>query len=153
MDESPPNDEELLAELRAAGRLDPAPPEAVAAVRAAFMRRTIDAELAELTYDSDVDDQRLAGVRHTGLARFLTFEAPNLTLELEASVVGERRRLSGQLVPPQAGRIEIRHGDRTTTVESDELGRFSAGDLAPGPVSLSCRTASDVAASTDWFLA
>ena len=152
MNDWPSGDEELLAELRAAGRLDPAPAEAVAAVRAAFMWRTIDAELAELTYDSDMDDERLAGVRHTGVARFLTFEAPNLTLELEASVEDERGRLTGQLVPPQAGRIEIRHGADTTTVDADELGRFGASDLTPGPIRLGCRTASGASASTDWFL-
>ncbi len=61
------SDEELLADLRAAGRLDPVPTEAVAAVRAAFIRRTIDAELAELTYDSDMDDERLAAVRDAAL--------------------------------------------------------------------------------------
>ena len=152
MNEPPWSDEELLADLRAAGRLDPVPTEAVAAVRAAFIRRTIDAELAELTYDSDMDDERLAAVRQEGVPRFLTFEASGLTLELEASVEGERRRLTGQLVPPQGGRIEIRHGDHTTTIEADELGRFSAGDLTPGPISLSCRAASAAAATTDWFL-
>ena len=151
MNDPPWSDEELLAELREAGRLDPVPLEAEAVVKAAFMRRTIDAELAELTYDSDMDDERLAVVRHAGAPRFLTFEATNLTLELEAAMEGERLRLTGQLVPSQAGLVEIRHGGRTTTIEADELGRFSTDDLTPGPVSLSCRTA-DESASTDWFL-
>jgi hypothetical protein len=152
MDDSFSNDEELLAELRAAGRLDPAPEEAVIAVTAAFMWRTIDAELAQLTYDSAFQDDEAALVRHTGTSRFLTFEAPGLTLELEAAVVGEHRRLTGQLVPPQGGVIEIRLRGGATTVEADELGRFSAADLLPGPISLRCRTTSGAVVSTDWVL-
>jgi hypothetical protein len=146
------DDEELLSDLQSAGQLDPVPPEALAAARAVFMWRTIDGELAELTYDSLLDTQRLADVRGTGAPRLLTFEAPSMTLELEASVVGERRRLIGQLVPPQRGRIEIRHGGGPTTVEADALGRFETGDLMPGPVSLVCRTGHEATVSTDWVL-
>lgn len=152
MDRPSPNDDELLAELQAAGRLDPAPDDAVAAVSAAFMWRTIDAELAELTYDSALHDEGLTLVRHTETSRFLTFQAADLTLELEASAVGERRRLIGQLVPPQGGVIEIRHRSGSTTVEVDELGRFGVPDLAPGPISLRCRTADGATVSTDWVL-
>jgi hypothetical protein len=145
-------DEELLAELREAGRLDPVPPEAVAAAKAAFLWRTIDEELAELTYDSVFDDQLLAGVRSTAPTRFLTFESPNLTVDLEAEVVGERRRLIGQLAPPQRGHVEVRHGGGAVTVEADDLGRFIADDVAPGPVSLRCRAQSGATVSTEWVL-
>lgn len=150
-------EEELLAELREAGRLDPVPQEALAAAKVGFVWRTIDAELAELTYDSLLEDQPLAGVRGTpasDAARFLSFasELAQLTVEIEAVTEGGRRRLVGQLVPPQPGEIEVRHAAGSVTVEADELGRFSAGDLAPGPVSLRCRGASGADVATDWVL-
>ena len=147
-------DEQLLAELQEAGRLDPVPLDAVAAAKTAYVWRTIDAELAELTYDSLFDDQPLAGVRSTTLPRFLTFvsESASLTVEMEAVTVGEGRRLIGQLVPPQGGEIEVRHAGGSVRLEADALGRFTADELAPGPVSLRCRAASGATVATDWVL-
>ena len=154
MTEPTDHDDELLAHLQDAGRLDPVPAEAVAAARAAFLWRTIDAELGQLTYDSSDDDKLLAGVRSTvsGSARLLTFESPTLTVEVEAVAVGERRRLIGQLVPPQTGLIEVRHSGGSVTVEADQLGRFTAENLSAGPISLRCRTASGATVTTDWVL-
>ena len=147
-------EEKLLAELRLAGRLDPVPPDAIAAARACFMWRTLDAELAELTYDSVLDENALAGVRSTAPLRLLTFESPAMTVEIEANVTGSRRQLIGQLVPPQPGTVEIRHVGGSRVVTADELGRFSADDLAPGPVRLECRGAAGDQApiTTDWVL-
>ena len=49
----PRDDEELLAQLRAAaGQADPVPPGVVEAARAALSMRALDAELLELTADS-----------------------------------------------------------------------------------------------------
>lgn len=130
---------EELAALRDAGRLEEVPRDVAAAVKAAFARRTLDAELARLVYDS-VEDGALAGVRGAeGETQLLTFESPAFTVEVEASPAGprgDRRRLIGQLVPPQPGRIEVRQGGGTAEVEVDELGRFTADDLAAGAVSL-----------------
>jgi hypothetical protein len=152
MNGSADHDEQLLADLRDAGSLDAVPADAVAAARAAFLWRTIDAELAELTYDSVLDDQLLAGVRSTATARFLTFESPDLTVEVEASPVGEAHRLMGQLVPPQTGSVELRHPGGSTTVEADELGRFTVDGVPSGPVSLRCRAHSGATVTTDWVL-
>ena len=55
----------------------------LAAARAAIGWRTIDAELAELIADSAVDEPALL-VRGTAQPRTLTFEAPGLTIEIEA---------------------------------------------------------------------
>lgn len=151
-DGPPPEEEHLMAELRTAGALDPIPTDAVAAARAAFLWRTIDAELAELTYDSLFEDKELAGVRGAADARCLTFTTEDLTVELEASAAGPGRRLLGQLVPPQPGEVEVRHAGGTVTVPADELGRFSA-DVLPGPVSLRCRgTRSGGPVTTDWVV-
>ena len=143
----------LLEELREAGRLDAPPAESIAAAKSSFVWRTLDAELAELVYDSVLDESALAVVRSSQPPQLLTFEAPALTIEIEAAVTGARRRLVGQLVPPQAGRIEVRHVGGIVTVDADEMGRFTADDLTPGPVSLHCsRAGQSVGVTTDWVL-
>lgn len=146
-------DERLLAELRLlAGRLDPPPAELLRAARDSYTWRTVDAELAELTYDSDLDDAALAGVRGAGQRRLLTFEAPAVTVEVEVVAVGGRRRLVGQLVPPASAELGIRHGEGSTSVRADDLGRFAASDLPAGPVSVRCRLRGpdQQVVSTDW---
>jgi len=141
----------LLAELRAlAAASDPVPPEAVAAARSAIVWRSMDAELAELTADTSTEPQ-LAGVRSVDTPAMLTFEAPELTIEIEVIQEGDGRRLLGQLVPPGAGEIQVRHKAGPFAVIADEMGRFSATGLVAGPVSLLCRRASAVV-ETDWFL-
>jgi hypothetical protein len=145
---------DLLARLRDAGQLETVPIEAVASVKAAFVWRTIDEELARLAYDSSVDEPVGAGVRAARTAsRLLTFETPTLTVEVEAVTTGVGRRLVGQLFPPQAGEAEARHAAGTATVRVDELGRFTIDDVRPGPVSLRCRGANGVTRIvTDWVV-
>ena len=146
------DDVELLAELRGmTAFIDPVPPEAIAAARSAFAWRTMDAELAELTADTSVD-ATLAGVRSGDAPTMLTFDAPGLTVEIEVLGVAGHRRVLGQIVPPGQGDVEVRNRGGTATVQVDELGRFAADDIAPGPVSLRCRVGVRVV-ETDWFLA
>ena len=115
---------------------DPVPPEISLTGRHSFTWRTIDAELAELAYDSGVDLP--TGVRGSEDRRLLTFEAPRLTLEIEVSAVGARRRQIGQLVPPQRARVMVRHQEGIATVDADEVGQFQVEDLPAGPGSLRC---------------
>jgi hypothetical protein len=117
--------------------LDPVPPEVLRDARAAYDLRTIDAELATLANDSVLDRQP-AGVRGAEGPRSLTFEAPGLTVEVEVTVLGPRRRLIGQLVPPSRAKVTVRHGGGAVEVDADELGRFRADDLPSGRVSLRC---------------
>lgn len=145
-------EEALMSELRAlATRQDPVPPEAIAAARSAIAWRTLDAELAALTDDFSVEPASI-GVRGTGTPTLLTFESPDLTVEIEILATASGQRLLGQLVPPTTGEVEVRHTAGTTRVRADEIGRFRADDVAAGPVSLRCTTASGVV-QTDWFLA
>jgi hypothetical protein len=147
------DDELLLAELReVVGRVDPLSPDMVAAARASFVWRTIDAELAQLSQDTVLDADRMALVRGTGAPELRTFEAPGLTVEVETVAVADGVRLLGQLVPAGPGEVEIRHPDGTIRVEADDMGRFAAEGMPPGPVSLRCRAAGAVV-DTDWFLA
>ncbi|HZD00373.1 MAG TPA: hypothetical protein VFA46_09345 [Actinomycetes bacterium] len=131
--------ESLVRELRAtASRVDPVPSALKAAAKAGLSWRTVDAELAELAFDSLVDDPAGALVRAEQGARLLSFEASSLAIELEVVVAGARRHLVGQLDPPQAAEVEVRHPRGTRTVDADQLGRFAA-EVSAGPVSLRCR--------------
>jgi hypothetical protein len=121
--EPTPDDAALLAALRTAtARLDPAPAELVSAGRATFAWRTIDAELAELSFDSLVDG--LVGVRSSTTAagpRQLSFEAGTAAVEVE--LAGDR--LVGQLLPPGPARVELHQGTDVVATRADDLGRFS----------------------------
>ena len=149
-------DADLLAELaKTIAHVDPVPPGLLAAAEASLILHTIDADLAALTYDS-AGSGDMASVRGAPSIRTLTFEAPEVTVELEAEVVGPRRRLVGQLVPAQDGEIEVRHRGGVASVAVDALGRFVTTDIDPGPVSLRCRVrrgADPVVVDTEWFLA
>lgn len=146
------DDLELLSRLaQVAQRVDPVPSAVLAAAKASFTWRTVDDELAELTYDSTMLPA-LAGVRSNGNgdARQLSFEAPGLVVEMELS---EGRRLVGQVVPPQPASIELRHPGGAIAVEADHLGRFAVADVPAGPVSLRCQGRTGSAAiTTDWLV-
>jgi hypothetical protein len=139
-------DERLLLELRAiVNHGDPVPRAVIDAAIASFTWRTIEAELARIVFDSAVDQEVLAVVRGGAEPRLLTFEAPGLSVEVEVAPVGPRRRLVGQLIPPQPARIEVRHADGTLTVTADRLGRFHAAEVSAGLVSLRCHLSAPTA--------
>jgi hypothetical protein len=133
------DDLQLLARVREVyAEIDPVPSYVIAAAKAAIAWRSIDSELAELVEDTELTPA--SGVRSGAAPRLVTFEADTLTVEVEIAETGDRcRRLMGQLVPPSGGEVEIRNAERTQVVEADDLGRFSAANVPPGPVSLVCR--------------
>jgi len=96
----------------------------------------VDDEPAALVYDSNIDAELFAAVRAgSQTLRQLTFEASDVLLEIEVSGTGN---LVGQVVPPQAAVVELRHRAGTTPVETDELGYFHVPDMPEGPVSFRC---------------
>src|SRR5437588_8786864 len=124
--------EDFLAELRLAGLVvDPVPQRVTFAAKASLAWRTIDAELAQLTYDSALDAERLTLVRGAAAARMLTFSASGLTIDLEVEETNGLR-LIGELAPAQQAVITVRHAEGTTEVETDEDGRFRTGVVAAG---------------------
>jgi hypothetical protein len=128
--------EPLLAELRnVLDKADPVPDAVIAAAKASFAWRTIDAELAELTADSF--ETMAAGVRATAPARLLTFEAPGAEIEVEIAETGQTRRLTGQLVPPGAASIAVRWATGSVETSADEMGRFTVEAVPATTVSLS----------------
>ena len=140
------DDDTLLAELKEATRRAGEPTSTMAAAaEAAYSWRTIDAELAALTYDSVADEAAL--VRDAGTAsRQLVFEAEGLAVELGLTPDG----LTGQLVPPASGTVTLLGPTgELASVEADDLGLFRIDATPGGPVRLRCVTDShDIL--TDW---
>ena len=144
------DDEQLLTALSEAIKARQAVPAwFIEMGKNAFAWHNIDAELAQLTYDSSVD-QRVATVMRSETAsiRALTFTSDHLTLELE--VTGNS--LLGQLLPPRAGTLEIqtREGEISTTYV-DEIGCFSVDPIPDSPFRLRCRTADGTDVLTSWI--
>ena len=100
------DDETLLAALRQALRARQAvAPEFIEAGRNAFAWHNIDAELAQLTYDSTRDAAHAPSMRAEAASiRALTFTSAHLTIELEVT----HDSLLGQIVPGQAGTVMVR---------------------------------------------
>lgn len=157
-DEHPAPDalEEELRQLAAAR--EPVPPELLAAAEDAFAWRDIDAELAALVYDSLTETGEAALVRgaaDAGEQRLFSFSSGDVTVDVEVTRDGQVRSLLGQITPARKWLVDLRGPMGMVTVTTDDLGRFGAERLAPGPLSLRLRppaaqprTASDPAAAS-----
>lgn len=128
------DDDELLALLgQVVAATDPPPPSVVAGALAAETWRTIDAELADLVFDSAME---LAGTRGpTNAARELTFQAGDVEIEILVTA-GVHAQLEGQLIPAVVEVIELASLASAETAAVDELGRFRFDQVPPGPVRL-----------------
>ena len=92
------DDEQLLAALREALEADEAvPPEFIELGKNAYAWHNIDAELAQLTYDSVHEPDALSLRAEAASIRALTFTSAHLTIELEVS----EDSVLGQVVPAQ----------------------------------------------------
>jgi hypothetical protein len=145
------DDEQLLTALRESMRAREAVPSwFVETGKNAYAWHNIDAELAQLTYDSKRDQLEAAVTRaaETASIRALTFTSAHLSLELEVT----ENSLLGQIIPPRAGTLEIhtRTGEITTT-EVDEIGCFAVDPIPDNPFRLRCRTADGTDVLTGWI--
>jgi hypothetical protein len=149
----------LLSDLGALlARLDPMPPELLEQVRRLYCWRSIDAELAELSYDSLLDRDALLAVRSVDDSvlepRMLGFGAvvggADLAIEVEVSSVGGQCTMLGQLAPPGARTIGLQADDgEVVEADVDELGRFRVHPVPRGPVRLQV-THSGCVVRTTW---
>jgi hypothetical protein len=144
------DDGQLLRALKESLRARRAvPPDFVETGKNAFAWHNIDAELAQLTYDSTRDRDSTPSMRsETASIRALTFTSAQLTIELE--VRGDY--LMGQVIPAREGRIEIqtRVGAIAAT-PVDELGCFPIHPIPPSPFRLHCHTADGTDVMTGWI--
>jgi hypothetical protein len=156
-------DDELLAELRTLfSEVDPPDPLLLEQARLAFAWRTIDADLAELAYDSVADLEVLAGVRDGGAAgsgpRLLGFGTDRagedgVTVEVEVNTERARSTLVGQLMPPMPATVSVYSSGTCTgpvaVLPADDLGRFRIDPVPIGPVRLRIDTG-DRVIETSW---
>jgi hypothetical protein len=143
------DDDELLAALGEAIRAREEVPEwFVETGKNAYAWHNIDAELAQLTYDSSRDRDAVAVVRsETASIRALTFTSDRLSIELE---VGEGS-LIGQIIPPQAGTLEVHTKAGVASSPVDEIGCFAVTPIPNSPFRLRCRTADGTDVLTGWI--
>jgi hypothetical protein len=144
-----PDDEELLAALGEALRARREVPEwFVETGKNAYAWHNIDAELAQLTYDSLVDRERAAIVRSEAASiRALTFTSARLSIELEVA----EGSLLGQIIPPQAGTLEVHTTAGVTSSPVDEIGCFAITPIPTSPFRLRCRTEDGADVLTGWI--
>lgn len=143
------DDDELLSVLRrAVAARQEVPAAFVAAAQAAFAWHNIDAELAQLTYDSVRDaDLRTATRAEAASIRALTFTSGRLTIELEVTADA----LVGQVVPAQPATITVlpRIG-AAVEVEADEIGCFAIEPIPLGQFRLRCESGDGTETLTGW---
>lgn len=119
------DDDVLLDELATLlGPSNEPPPEVLHAAREAFTWRTVDAEIAALTYDSLLDHESSRSRSAATDVRALTFESGRAVIEVEVDADAGVRRLVGQLVPPQAAEVELTVDGEVFRAPADGLGRF-----------------------------
>ena len=154
-----PDDEEGLAALRDDDNLLAALREALSASEAvpawfvetgknAYAWHNIDAELAQLTYDSFSDQRTATATRsETASIRALTFTSAKLSMELEVS----EDSLLGQIIPPRAGMLEIHTKTGVITTSVDEIGCFAVEPKPDTSFRLRCRIADGTDVLTGWI--
>ena len=143
------DDEQLLTALGEAIKArDAVPSWFVQTGKNAYAWHNVDAELAQLTYDSRTDADEMAVARsETASIRALTFTSAHLSIELEVA----NGSLFGQVVPPQAGTLETRTKAGMTTSPVDEGGFFAVEPIPTDPFRLRFRTTGGADVMTGWI--
>jgi hypothetical protein len=144
------DDEQMIEALRdALASAGEVPTAFVEAGKAAFSWRTIDAELAALTYDSAWDTLDALAIRsESAILRSLTFASDGWTVELELTPDA----VLGQLDPPEAGTVTARgEGGKLAMADIDDLGFFVLRPVPTIPYRLVCTAASGTTILTGWI--
>jgi hypothetical protein len=144
------DDDQLLAALSEAMRARQVVPSWFAETgRNAFAWHDIDAELAQLTNDSQNERRAPAAVRsETASIRAITFTAARLRVELEIT----EGSVLGQVIPSRAGILEIHTKAGIRTAEVDEIGCFAVNPIPATPFRLRYRTADGADVLTGWIV-
>jgi len=153
--QGPQGEPDALARLlTAAVAADGVPLAVQDAARGAFAWRTIDADLATLSYDS-ADELAGAGTRGPR-ERMLTFEFDNVVIDLEVSPRGPLHELTGQVVTASDVDIEVQQpSGPSQQAVVDRLGRFQVAGVPSGPLRLLCRFPGSAARAmvlTEWVV-
>lgn len=146
-----PSDDELLDLLHnALAELDQVPRHVVEAAHVAFEWRTVDAELAELLYDSSAAGE-LAGVRSDVTARQLSFALGDVEIELLVRDAETEPRIDVQVLPAGVQMLEVRDGESSAPVTTDAHGRCSVPVPRARRLQLLVPRATGHAVATPWI--
>jgi hypothetical protein len=107
--------------------------------RSAFAWHSVDVdlELAQMFYDSYLDEGVLVRGAGSGSHRTLAFQGEHLGVEIELSDTG----IEGQLIPAQPGEVTLMTPKGShARATADEIGCFAFPPPPPGPVRLECST-------------
>jgi hypothetical protein len=151
------DDDQLLAALAAAVRAaQEAPRDFIEAGQAAYSWRTIDAELATLSYDSQASEPAVgqaelatAGMRaEPAVLRALTFTSSRFAIEVQIGPDG----LVGQVAPPIRGQVQVQFAAGSLALAPiDRLGWFAVRPAPDGPFRLRVMTAYGADVLTGWM--
>jgi hypothetical protein len=145
------DDDQLLAVLKESLRAErEVPAEFTETAKNAYAWRNIDAELAQLTYDSLEHAAPSPSVRsETASIRALTFTSNHLSIEMEVN----EDSLLCQLVPAAEATIELQtRAGAIAHLEADEVGCFSIRPIPATPFRLHCRAADGAIVVTGWII-
>jgi hypothetical protein len=143
-------EDEIMSRLRRGlDQSDPVPTDVTEFAKEALSWRTIDAELAQLSYDS-TDETTSTTVRSTASARIVGFETGEWMIDLEHDAA--TAELRGQIQPARRVEVELHVIGAVLVTEADELGRFSFEGVEAGPVALVIRIDGDEAVKTEWIV-
>jgi hypothetical protein len=139
------DDDQLLAVLtHVIDETDPVPADALATAMAADLSG-LDAELAELVFDSLLDQGGTTMRDDPGDVRSLTFTSGDRTIEVDLADGG----LVGRVSPAEDTPVELEQGATRVPLAVDDLGRFRAV-VRPGPLRLRVGGAAG-AVATPWI--
>jgi hypothetical protein len=93
---------------------------------------TMDAELADLTYDSSVDLELTA--RAGGGLRELTFVSGGRTIEMEIGPEARHVTVNGTVRPPVGGSVQLLVSGELFAADLDASGAFEVRDVPYGTV-------------------
>jgi hypothetical protein len=129
---------------------DPVPELVQEAARSVFALRTLDAELADLVHDSDLEEAGALLMRGEGeLARTLTFEHGAVVVDVQVTEEPDGFALL-VLASGATGSVVAEHSGGRVTAELDGAGRARLEGLPAGPVRLLLTAGSGDAVVTSW---
>ena len=133
-------DDELLERLRhVLDAVDEPRTRATDAAKAAIGWRDIDAELAQLVFDSRVDDAEPELVMRGNPAEThqLTFSTDEITIDIALTNGG----LVGQVIPIGSATVElVQRNAEPRLTHTDEFGAFSIDRIEAGPTTIVVRS-------------
>jgi hypothetical protein len=127
--------------------VDQVPGAALEAANAAIGWRSLNADLARLTAESELELSHLRG----GQPRLLTFRCGPTIIELEVSSADGVARLLGQLDPPGDPRVTVESAAGPHATRADSQGRFSFSGLRADWMRVVIAGAGDERTATEWF--